>query len=143
MLVSWNFSTLSRRTGRQDLLNVFMPRISNVSIVNVNTFDICSEIMESRYWILILLELELSFIICDTLSIIVLLSSIGSLNFNSDNKDVFFIFVIYSIISMKILDSFKHNRVLSIIHLIYFCRHIFIIGRNIYRCRKTRLHTDM
>lgn len=48
--------------------------------------------MESRYWILILLELELTFIICDTLSIIVLLSSIGSLNFNSDNKDVFFYF---------------------------------------------------
>lgn len=112
-------------------------------LVVVNTFDIRSEVIESRYWILILLELELSFTICDTLSIIALLSSIGSLNFNSGNKDVFFIFLIYGIVSVKILDSFKHNRILSIIHLIYFCRHIFIIGQNIYRCRKARLHTYM
>lgn len=112
-------------------------------LVVVNTFDISFEIMESRYWILILLELELSFTISDTLSIIVLLSFIGSLNFNSGNKDVFFIFVIYSVVSVKLLDSFKHNRILSIVRLIYFCRHIFIIGQNIYRYRKAGLHTYM
>lgn len=57
-----------------------------------------------RLWNLVIVLIL--YCICDTLSTIVLLSSIGSLNFNSGNKDVFFIFVIYSTVSVKILDSF-------------------------------------